>query len=127
MQTKHVLLIPVMKTGPCHPEAINRDEKYLGISFRHVLSAVILDGYTDDSNNLSEVYQMAYDNFYTHSSSNVPYREEEVAEYISSMSETAWRYINQSLGDLEHIPKPDFIFTNNLPDDSFSVEFLYND
>ena len=126
MQTKHVLLIPVIKTGPCHPDNISRDEKYLSVSFRHVLAAVILDGYTDDSNSLSEVYQIAYDNFYTHVSSNVPYHEEEVATYITTLSELAWVYINQYLGDLEYIPKPDFIFINDLPDDSFSVEFLYN-
>jgi hypothetical protein len=127
MNIKHVLLIPIDPKGVCHPDTLKRDSQYLGISFKSVLAASILDGYTDEINAISEVYQIAYDNFYTHASSNVPFTEEEVASYIYALSELAWYYINGQLPGVFDIPKPDFIHVSDLPDYSFSVEFIYDD
>lgn len=126
MNTRYVCFLPSLMHPSSSPEIKQRDMQWLNITIADVVSATILDWYEDSVDNMSAIYQIAYDNFYTHQSSNVPWNEDGVYNYIHGINNDVLLFLLPFYDDMLLRPKPVFARCTHLADQSLCIEYMYN-
>lgn len=119
-------ILPPIDASFASKDILTRDMQLLGVNAESVIQALLSDIFTDTSESISAIYQIAYDNFYTHPLQSVPWTEDGVGEYVAEMYRRIWECMNRDLDDLISYGRPQYIDITSLPDLSIFVEFKYN-